>query len=67
MDDNTLDDAASPEAGRPRRTPPTIDLKASEVSSSTEDAGDKNEDQRSTRSSSAAFHPLLVAAATQNG
>jgi hypothetical protein len=65
MDDKRPDDAAaSPEAGRPRRAPPTIDLKASEVNSSTDEVGDKSEDQRPPRSSSVALHPLLVAAAT---
>jgi hypothetical protein len=65
MDDNRPDDAAaSPEAGRPRRTPPTIDLEASEVTSSTESAGDKSDDKRSAGLSSAALHPFLVAAVT---
>jgi hypothetical protein len=63
MDDNTLDDAASPEAGRPRRAPPTIDLEASEVTSATA-SGDKSDDKRSSGSSSAALHPFWVAAVT---
>jgi hypothetical protein len=66
MDDNTLDDAgSSPEAGRPRRAPPTIDLEASEVTSTTASAdGDKADDKRSSRLSSAALHPFWVAAVT---
>ena len=64
MDDNTLDDAASPEAPRPRRTPPTIDLEASEVTASTESAGDKSDAKRSSWLSSAALHPFWVAAVT---
>ena len=63
MDDNTLDDAASPEAGRPRRTPPTIDLEASEVTSASA-GGDKGDDKRSSWFSSAALHPFWVAAVT---
>ena len=64
MDDNTLDDAGtSPEAGRPRRAPPTIDLEASEVTASTDSAGDKGDDKRSSWSS-AALHPFWVAAVT---
>ena len=69
MDDNTLDDANSPEAGRPRRAPPTIDLEASEVTASTtstdsESADAKNDDKRSSRRSSASLQPFLVAAIT---
>lgn len=69
MDDNTLDDANSPEAGRPRRAPPTIDLEASEVTNSTtstnsESADAKNDAKRSSRLSSASLQPFLVAAIT---
>jgi hypothetical protein len=63
MDDNTLDDAASPEAGRPRRAPPTIDLEASEVTSASA-GGDKGDDRRSSWLPSAALHPFWVAAIT---
>ena len=63
MDDNTLDDAASPEAPRPRRTPPTIDLEASEVTSASA-GGDKGDDKRSSWFSSAALHPFWVSAVT---
>lgn len=66
MDDNRHDDAAiSPEAGRPRRAPPTIDLEASEVTGSTaSDGGDQVDDKRSSRWSSAAIQPFWVAAVT---
>src|ERR1700722_15824200 len=65
MADNMLDDAGnSPEAGRPRRAPPTIDLEASEVTASTESAGDKSDARRSSWLSSAALHPFWVAAVT---
>src|SRR5580692_9616283 len=65
MADKTLDDAGtSPEAGRPRRAPPTIDLEASEVTASTESAGDKSDAKRSSWLSSAALHPFWVAAVT---
>jgi hypothetical protein len=65
MADKTLDDAGtSPEAGRPRRAPPTIDLEASEVTASTENAGDKSDARRSSWLSSAALHPFWVAAVT---
>jgi hypothetical protein len=63
MDDNTLDDAASPEAPRPRRAPPTIDLEASEVTSASA-GGDNGDDKRSSWLSSAALHPFWVAAIT---
>ena len=64
MADNTLDDAGtSPEAGRPRRAPPTIDLEASEVTASTESAADKSDDKRPSWSS-VALHPFWVAAVT---
>jgi hypothetical protein len=65
MDDNTPDDAAtSPEAGRPRREPPTIDLEASEVTSSTPSAGDKSDDKQASGPSSTALRPFWVAAVT---
>ena len=65
MDDNTLDDAgSSPEASRPRRAPPTIDLEASEVTNSTTGAGAKSDAKRSSWLSSAALHPFWVAAVT---
>ena len=70
MDDNRPDDPASPDAGRPRRAPPTIDLEATEVTTSSaspggeENAGDKSEAGRSSTLSYAAMQPFLVAAVT---
>jgi hypothetical protein len=65
MDDNRPDDAAaSPDPGRPRRPPPTIDLEASEVTKSAEDAGNSGSAGRSYRHSVAAIPPFLAAAVT---
>src|SRR3984957_16962952 len=64
MADPPLHDAGtSPEAGRPRRAPPTIDLEASEVTASTDSAGDKSDAKQSSWSS-VALHPFWVAAVT---
>jgi len=38
VDDRPEDTGSPPDSGRPRRTPPTIDLKATEVSSETQPA-----------------------------
>jgi hypothetical protein len=64
MDDNRPDDAAaSPDPGRPKRAPPTIDLEASEVTKPAEDAGNSGGSAgRSSRLSLAAIPPFLVAA-----
>jgi hypothetical protein len=65
MDDKRPDDAAAPpDAGRPKRAPPTIDLEASEVTKPAEDAGDGGPAGRSSWLSSAATPTFLVAAAT---
>jgi hypothetical protein len=65
MDDNRPDDAAaSPDAGRPKRAPPTIDLEASEVTKPAEDAGNGGPAGRSSRLSFAAISPFFVAAVT---
>jgi hypothetical protein len=65
MDDNRPDDAAaSPDAARPKRAPPTIDLEASEVTKPAEDAGHENPAGPSSRLSLAAISPFLAAAAT---
>ena len=64
MDDNRPDDAAaSPDAGRPKRAPPTIDLEASEVTKPAESA-DNNPAGPSSRLSFAAMPPFLTAALT---
>lgn len=63
MDDNRPDDAAaSPDAGRPKRAPPTIDLEASEVTKPAENADD-NPAGPSSRPSFAAS-PFLAAGLT---
>ena len=70
MDDNRPDDSATaPDAGRPRRAPPTIDLEASEVTTSFESAGsggdgDKGEARQASWLSYATLQPFLVAALT---
>ncbi len=71
MDNNRPDDPTpSPEPGRPRRAPPTIDLEASEVSEVTKPAGDLGgsgaggDDGRSSRFSAAALQPFWIAGVT---
>ena len=68
MDDNRPDDSATaPDAGRPRRAPPTIDLEASEVTTSFESSGgdgDKGEARQASWLSYATLQPFLVAALT---
>ena len=70
MDDNRPDDSATaPDGGRPRRVPPTIDLEASEVTTSFESAGsggdgDKGEARQASWLSYATLQPFLVAALT---
>jgi hypothetical protein len=68
MDDNKPDDSATaPDAGRPRRAPPTIDLEASEVTTSSESAGGdgtKSEARQASWLSYATLQPFLVAAVT---
>src|SRR5260370_297045 len=43
VDDNPEDATPSPDSGRARRTPPTIDLEPSEVSGETRNAGEQPE------------------------
>src|SRR5258706_6276284 len=69
VDDRPEDIGPSPDVGRAKRTPPTIDLEASEVSGETRNAGDdpqpepKPEPERVSREpSAAAISPWLVAA-----
>jgi hypothetical protein len=74
MDENRSDDPAlSPDAGRPRRAPPTIDLEASEVTDKTQGGGtEANRDAGSGHDakprfawlSAAAISPFLVAGIT---
>jgi len=63
MDDNRPDDPTlSPDPGRPKRAPPTIDLEASEVTSSRSDAGGSGAGPSSSRLSSIVIPPFAVAA-----
>jgi hypothetical protein len=77
MEDRPDDPAPSPEAGRPRRAPPTIDLEASEVTEKTEGgasqpSGQADHDARPPHDaksrfawlSTAAISPHLIPAAT---
>ncbi len=68
MDDNRPDDPTpSPEPGRPRRAPPTIDLEASEVTTKpAEDAdtGSGSNPSRSSRLSAASLAPFWIAGVT---
>jgi hypothetical protein len=65
MDDNRPDDPKpSPDSGRPRRAPPTIDLEASEVTTKPagDDAGDSGDTDKSSTRSLAGVHPFAVTA-----
>jgi hypothetical protein len=68
MDDNRPDDPTpSPEPGRPRRAPPTIDLEASEVTTKPAEDADTSGDSsqsRSLRFSAAALAPFWIAGLT---
>lgn len=67
MDHNRPDDPTpSPDSGRPKRAPPTIDLEASEVTTKPagDDAGHGSDAGRSAFLSSAALRPFWVAALT---
>src|SRR5579862_8091984 len=70
MDDNGRDATTpSPDSGRPKRPPPTIDLEASEVTTKpAEDEASRDTNHgdagRFERLSFAAFRPFLVAAVT---
>jgi hypothetical protein len=68
MDDNRPDDPTpSPEPGRPRRAPPTIDLEASEVTTKPAEDADTGSDSnpsRSSRLSAASLAPFWIAGVT---
>src|SRR5258708_26160239 len=61
VDDNPEDTAPSPDSGRAKRAPPTIDLEASEVSSETRNAGGDAQPERISREPSAAISPWVIA------
>jgi hypothetical protein len=62
VDDSPEDTAPSPDSGRAKRPPPTIDLEASEVSGETRDAGADAQPEIVSRETSAAISPWVVAA-----
>ncbi len=61
VDDNPEDTAPSPDSGRAKRAPPTIDLEASEVSSETRNAGGDAQPEHISREPAAAISPWVIA------
>jgi hypothetical protein len=61
MVDDRPEDTPSPDPGRARRAPPTIDLEASEVSGETRHAGGDAPQERSPGQPSAAISPWVIA------
>jgi len=64
VDDRPEDTGMTPDSGRPKRAPHTIDLEASEVTGETQDAGAGAEPERSSRGPSAANSSAIIAAIT---
>jgi hypothetical protein len=62
VDDNPEDTTPSPDSGRAKRAPPTIDLEASEISGETRDAGEHAQPERSSREPAAPISPWVIAA-----
>src|ERR1700682_5678886 len=63
VDDSPEDTTPSPDSGRARRAPPTIDLEASEVSGETRNAGgDAQPEPLSHEPPAAAISPWVIAA-----
>lgn len=63
VDDSPEDTAPSPDSGRAKRAPPTIDLEATEVSADTRNAGgDAPAGDSVSREPSAAISPWIIAA-----
>jgi hypothetical protein len=62
VDDNPEDTTASPDSGRAKRAPPTIDLEASEISGETRDAGEPELPERTSREPAAPISPWVIAA-----
>jgi hypothetical protein len=62
VDDNPEDTTASPDSGRAKRAPPTIDLEASEISGETRDAGEPEQPERTSREPAAPISPWVIAA-----
>jgi hypothetical protein len=64
VDDRPEDTGMTPDSGRPKRAPPTIDLEASEVTAETRNAGAGPEPERPSRGPSAANSSAIIAAIT---
>jgi hypothetical protein len=62
VDDNPEDTTPSPDSGRARRAPPTIDLEASEVSGETRNAGEDARPEPVATEPAPAISPWIVAA-----
>lgn len=62
VDDNPEDTTPSPDSGRAKRAPPTIDLEASEVSGETRNAGEHEQPERPSREPAAPISPWVIAA-----
>src|ERR1700738_1191058 len=62
VDDRPEDTTPSPDPGRARRPPPTIDLEATEVSGETRNVGADAQPERISEAPSAAISPWVIAA-----
>ncbi len=62
VDDSPEDTMPSPDPGRAKRAPPTIDLEATEVSGETRNAGGEAQPESVSREPSAAISPWVIAA-----
>ena len=62
VDDNPEDTTPSPDSGRAKRAPPTIDLEASEVSGETRNAGEHEQPEDTSRELPAPISPWVIAA-----
>jgi hypothetical protein len=67
VDDRPEDSEPSPDSGRAKRAPPTIDLEATEVSSETQNAGTGDRPRRSFQWPSRAAISSVIAAVTGAG
>jgi hypothetical protein len=61
VDDKPEDNETSPDVGRAKRAPPTIDLEASEVSGETRNAGGDAQPERVSEVSSSPISPWVIA------
>ena len=67
VDDSPEDTPPSPDPGRAKRAPPTIDLEATEVSGETRNAGADAQPEPVSRETSAAISPWVIAAGFRPG